>query len=195
MNTTPPPPPDELTPGTHLTPDDGACLMVWVSVLVGEPWSDAPATTHPLLAHLGRLVNDATTPASRGRLLPLAPRLAHLTSHHPATHARLAELVTRYALEVSPRLRLAWMHAAAARQVVLATRSAPRSRVGRELARLRLLAYRRGPAHRAVEVAVGVLRCTARGNDHLLDVLERGVRLMEADTFDVPEISQGRWRR
>ena len=40
MYTTPdqPIPPVELTAGAHLSPQDGACLMEWVSVLADEPW-------------------------------------------------------------------------------------------------------------------------------------------------------------
>jgi hypothetical protein len=65
-----------LSPGAHLAPEDGACLMEYVSVLAGEPFSDAPRCTDPMLATLARLVNDATSEGRRAALGSLAPELA-----------------------------------------------------------------------------------------------------------------------
>jgi hypothetical protein len=65
-----------LSSGAHLAPEDGACLMEYVSVLAGEPFSDEPRCTDPLLATLARLVNDATSDGGRNRLGGLAPALA-----------------------------------------------------------------------------------------------------------------------
>lgn len=47
--------------------------MEFASLLAGERWSDHPACTAPLLAHLARLVNDSTSDAGRQALLPLIP--------------------------------------------------------------------------------------------------------------------------
>jgi hypothetical protein len=55
--------------GAHLVPADGACLMEAVSQAAGEPWSDTPACTHPLLSHLARLVNDASSDQGRQELV------------------------------------------------------------------------------------------------------------------------------
>src|SRR6478735_12095336 len=62
-----------LSRGKHRSARRGACFMEMASVLAGEPWSDAPKCTHPLLAHLARLVNDASTDAHRSELAVLIP--------------------------------------------------------------------------------------------------------------------------
>jgi hypothetical protein len=66
----------ELGSGCHLVPEDGACLMEYVSVLAGTPFSDHPSCTDPTLASLARLVNDASTDAGRPLLATFAPQLA-----------------------------------------------------------------------------------------------------------------------
>jgi hypothetical protein len=62
-----------LSRGRHRTPRHGACYMELASLLAGEPWSDHPACTHPLLAQLAQRVNDRTSDAGRQQLLPLIP--------------------------------------------------------------------------------------------------------------------------
>ena len=62
-----------LSRGKHHSPRRGACFMELASVMSGEPWSDGPKCTHPLLAHLARMVNDCTSDAGRGRLAPHVP--------------------------------------------------------------------------------------------------------------------------
>src|ERR1700760_3135953 len=72
------PPPDrlpELTVGSHRRPTQGACLMEYVSVLAGLPFSAAPTCTHPALCVLAQQINDATSDAGRPRLALLAPSL------------------------------------------------------------------------------------------------------------------------
>lgn len=64
-----------LSRGKHRNPRRGACFMEMASVLAGEPWSDSPRCTHPLLAQLARMVNDFTTDARRGRLAPHIPSI------------------------------------------------------------------------------------------------------------------------
>jgi hypothetical protein len=179
MNTTPPSPP-RLALGTHLTPDQGACLMEWVSTLAGEPWSDAPATTHPLLAHLARLVNDAMTQSGRQRLVPLGPRLANLTSTDPAVTERLVVLVSGYALKVRPSPVLLWWERTARRHLRRAVTEPPAGGTRRALLKLSQRAFRHGPAYRAIEAAVAALRGTASGDDHLLTVLEHAITLVES---------------
>jgi hypothetical protein len=66
----------ELRRGSHLFPEDGACLMEYVSVLAGTPFSDHPRCTDPTVATLARLVNDASTDAGRPLLTAFAPELA-----------------------------------------------------------------------------------------------------------------------
>jgi hypothetical protein len=180
----PPQLPSTLTPGIHLSPSDGACLMEAVSLLAGEPWSDAPRTTLPLLAHLARLVNDAMTADERQALLGLAHRLAGLTSVDPTIQPRIAAMVTRSALEWRPSPILAWMHRTALRHVALAEQPE------RPLAGLRRRLYLHGPAQRAVEASVAsVLEPPGRraasparsalGDRRLISLLERAVEMVE----------------
>jgi hypothetical protein len=67
-----------LSRGKHHSPRKGACFMEMASVLAHEPWSDHPKCTHPLLAHLARLVNDTTTDQNRGELAVLIPSVVGL---------------------------------------------------------------------------------------------------------------------
>src|SRR5699024_8167991 len=61
-----------LSCGKHNDPRDGACLMEYVSVLAGERFTDRPDCADPLLAHLARMVNDATSAPGRSALGRLA---------------------------------------------------------------------------------------------------------------------------
>lgn len=65
-----------LSRGRHRTPRRGASLTEVASLLAGEPWSDRPGCTHPLLADLARRVNDHTSDAHRHELVTLAADLA-----------------------------------------------------------------------------------------------------------------------
>ena len=99
-----------LSRGKHRNPRRGACFMEFASYLAGEPWSDHPACTHPLLAALARDVNDYTSDAARGRLAELIPSVIGLTGDDLHIDARIALVCARMALPV----------VAAARQQVLA---------------------------------------------------------------------------
>lgn len=63
----------ELRRGSHPDPSAGACFMEYASLLAGEPWSDHPRCTHPALAQLARLINDAASSPGRQLLTPLVP--------------------------------------------------------------------------------------------------------------------------
>lgn len=89
-----------LGAGRHRRPRQGACLMELVSVLAGERWTDAPHCTHPLLARLARLVNDAVSDAARPPLSLLAPTLAGLRGTR-AWDAEIALLAATSALRVA----------------------------------------------------------------------------------------------
>ncbi|TDD27306.1 hypothetical protein E1218_10770 [Kribbella turkmenica] len=89
-----------LSAGSHRHPRDGACFMEYAAYLAGEPWSDHPSCTHPLLAHLAREVNDRTSDSGRRELAPLIPSVIGLTSHDPIVYPRLVARVARTALPV-----------------------------------------------------------------------------------------------
>ncbi|WP_193312938.1 hypothetical protein [Georgenia subflava] len=86
--------------GKHRNPRKGACFMELASYLAGERWSDRPACTHRLLAHLARLVNDCTSDAARPRLAPLIPSVIGLTSTDPRWDHEIALLTATTALPV-----------------------------------------------------------------------------------------------
>ena len=79
-----------LSRGTHRSPHEGACFMEFASVLAGEPWSDRPGCTHPLLAELARHVNDNTSDAGRPRLVDLIPSVIGLTGDDLHIEGRIA---------------------------------------------------------------------------------------------------------
>jgi hypothetical protein len=80
----------QLSRGKHRRPRKGACFMELVSYLAGERWSDHPGCTHPLLATLGRLVNDHTSDAGRGELAGMVPSVIGLTSDDPHVDVQIA---------------------------------------------------------------------------------------------------------
>lgn len=86
--------------GKHRNPRRGACFMELASFLAGERWSDRPGCTHPLLAHLARLVNDCTSDAARPRLAPLIPSVIGLRSDDPRWNHEIALLAATAALPV-----------------------------------------------------------------------------------------------
>ncbi|UNX53669.1 hypothetical protein MF406_11795 [Georgenia sp. TF02-10] len=89
-----------LSRGKHRNPRKGACFMELASFLAGERWSDRPRCTHPLLAHLARLVNDCSSDEARPRLAPLIPSVIGLTSDDPRWNHEIAYLAARRALPV-----------------------------------------------------------------------------------------------
>ena len=89
-----------LSRGKHRHPRRGACFMEFASYLAGEKWSDHPSCTHPLLAHLARLVNDHTSDAGRRRLVGLVPSVVGLTSDDPRADLRIALRAAATALPV-----------------------------------------------------------------------------------------------
>lgn len=64
-----------LSHGMHNAPEDGACLMEYISVLAGDAFSDHPWCVHPLLRNVGMAVNDNLSDGNRHLLIPLIPRL------------------------------------------------------------------------------------------------------------------------
>ncbi len=87
--------------GKHRNPRKGACFMELASYLAGERWSDSPACTHRLLAHMARLVNDFTDDADRPRLALLIPSVIGLKSSDPRWDHELALLAAAHALPVA----------------------------------------------------------------------------------------------
>lgn len=72
----------QLSRGRHRSAKTGACFMEFASYLAGEPWSDAPQCTDPVLAHLARAVNDRLSDARRGEIVGDVPRVVGLRGDH-----------------------------------------------------------------------------------------------------------------
>ena len=91
-----------LSRGKHRSARKGACFMEMASVLANEPWSDHPRCTHPLLAHLARLVNDYTSDDNRGELAVLVPSVVGLRGGDLAWMVDLTAAVALRALPDVP---------------------------------------------------------------------------------------------
>src|SRR6188472_4236606 len=90
-----------LSRGKHRSPKKGACFMELASFLAGEPWSDHPSCTHPLLASLARDVNDHVDDYARTRLAPLIPEVIGLNGTDPRVDAWIAREAATAALPVT----------------------------------------------------------------------------------------------
>ncbi len=90
-----------LSAGRHRNPKRGACFMEFASYLAGEPWSDHPACTHPLLASLARDVNDRLSDARRSDLAPYIHRVVGLTSDGPLASTKIATRAAIAALAIA----------------------------------------------------------------------------------------------
>jgi hypothetical protein len=64
-----------LRSGTHTSSSDGVSLMEAVSALAGEPWSNSPSCTSPVIAAYARSLNDWLPDGARQRLKVYIPRL------------------------------------------------------------------------------------------------------------------------
>lgn len=90
-----------ISRGSHLRPEDGACVMEYVSVLTGSQFSDHPRCTHRALATLARAVNDCIRdPERRNSLALLAPSLAEVGGRDREVTLRVVEACLRAAAEV-----------------------------------------------------------------------------------------------
>lgn len=115
-----------LSRGRHAGPEEGACLMEYVSVLAGEPFSDQPACVEPLLIRLAWAVNDASPPPVRAKLVLAAPRLAGTRNENlmtaPTMLASCVDSVGRYASVQDEAFLLAARSRAHRRMAKLAAR-------------------------------------------------------------------------
>jgi hypothetical protein len=94
-----------LSRGKHRNPRKGACFMELAAFLAGEPWSDHPGCTHPLLAALARDVNDTVGAAARREIAPLVPEVIGLNRSDPTIDALLAREVALAALPIASSRR------------------------------------------------------------------------------------------
>jgi hypothetical protein len=94
-----------LSRGKHRNPRKGACFMEFASFVAGEPWSDHPDCTHPLLAALARDINDHIGDGARREIAPLVPEVIGLNLRDPIIDALLAREVALAALPIASAKR------------------------------------------------------------------------------------------
>lgn len=90
-----------LSRGRHRSAKTGACFMEFASYLAGEPWSDSPQCTDPLLAHLARSVNDYLSDDRRDEIAPDIPRVIGLRGDHRILAPAIAVRAAAAALPVA----------------------------------------------------------------------------------------------
>ncbi len=94
-----------LSPGKHRNPRRGGCFMEMASYLAGEPWSDNPSCTHPLLSSMARLVNDHGSDQARATLTVLIPSVIGLNSDGIRWYAVIARCAALSAFPEAPAER------------------------------------------------------------------------------------------
>jgi hypothetical protein len=146
----------ELQAGAHLAPEDGACLMEYVSVLAGTAFNDHPPCTDRMLATVAHFVNDASTDAGRPLLARFAPLLAQ-TAHRAdarrtAAIIRATVVAAQAAADDSPVLRR--VVRGAERRYDRVTGTGPRAAVARRLDPV----HRQGLGRRRLELSITALQ-------------------------------------
>jgi hypothetical protein len=93
-----------LLPGSHRTRADGMCAMEMVAWLAGEPHSDGPSCTCPVIAAFVRAFNDFLPDAdARDRWLRrLLPRLIHTVASREVERERGLIAVDRAVRVLAP---------------------------------------------------------------------------------------------
>ena len=77
-----------LRKGPHASFEEGGCLLETVAYIAGEPHSDHPSCTSPILGAFGRALNDTLPDDRRQELLPLAVRLVGTAGNREADQRR-----------------------------------------------------------------------------------------------------------
>jgi hypothetical protein len=155
----------------HLHPEDGMCLMEYVSLLAAARFSDAPRCTDRLLAEMAQLVNDTVSDQARTRLVRFAPALVAQPRTSPATAPAIVAGALGPVLAMAPHRRALRRHYRRALRRARAIRTHPRPPV---LERLVDGLYRRGPARHALRCAVNVAAghtCDQSERDSLLGAM------------------------
>ncbi|MDI2124996.1 hypothetical protein [Yinghuangia seranimata] len=143
-----------LSRGMHVHPQDGACLMEYVSLVAGVPFSDTPACTDRLVAMVAILANDNVEGARRGGLVAYASALESCPPRTAEQRAATLVAVLEVAMRFSGDAGLARRRRhAERRRAHLAGRPEGTGLAARTRARLWLS----GPARQSLEYAVAVV--------------------------------------
>ncbi|WP_406277309.1 hypothetical protein [Embleya sp. NBC_00896] len=163
-----------LSRGMHMHPRDGACLMEYVSLLAGAPFSDTPACTDRLVALVAILANDNVEAPRRGEFIAYASALASCAPRTPEQRAATLEAVLEVAMRHSGDAGLARRRRHAERR---RTRLAGRPARTGMVARTGACLWLSGPARRCLEYAVAVVAelPADRRDATLLAILEAAI--------------------
>lgn len=93
-----------LSAGGHTDPKQGACVMEYVSILAGEPFSDRPSCTHRDIASVAITLNDSTSNDKRHLLVPLIPRLIGTSGYSCEKVDAFRQRISEKVRALSPRL-------------------------------------------------------------------------------------------
>jgi hypothetical protein len=146
-----------LEPGSHRSPDDGVCIVEFVSMLAGEPFSDRPRCVCDVIGAFLRAWNDRAGYVDRQRLIPYASRVIGTSGNRAATRARRDLCLDWVAAELGGGRRPRWL----GRQLM-------RGRIGWLLGLKRALRLNQGAGEYAARL------CFARnGSDAAFDLLDR----------------------
>lgn len=162
--------------GRHSDPRAGGCLMEYVSVLAGEPWSDHPGCTQPVLAAIARCVNDAVDDVHRQQLHLLAADLTGARNARPLVTAGLVAHCVGTALCYQPADSDLGPVLAIAQQRVRWARQGPRylPALGRYWMRVTERDFRFNVAVAAATRAVGIV-VQHGGQDAVTALLESSI--------------------
>ena len=72
--------PFTLSKSSHVSPQEGMCVMEMVSFLAGEEWSDMPPCSSPVVAKFCQVINDRFDQEFRDKLQAYVPRLISTVS-------------------------------------------------------------------------------------------------------------------
>lgn len=92
----------KLNRGKHASPGDGACVMELASMLAGEPFSDHPASTCPVIGSFLRAYNDSIDDRRRRDLYAVAAQVVGSRSSIDIQRGRAARLAD-WAFEMQRR--------------------------------------------------------------------------------------------
>lgn len=97
-----------LDTGHHEEGSGKGCLLEWVAIFAGVPYSDSPSCTSPVLGAFGRAFNDGLPDETRQRLVPFIPRLVG-TAGDPAADEVRAWMATDWLIRT---FTVAWLRKA-----------------------------------------------------------------------------------
>lgn len=86
-----------ISSGKHRSPEQGACVMEYISMLAGEEFTDFPKCTHRSLAQLAQNANDHMPDRERYRLVPLINRLFGTGTDDHKVHVEMITWLLRRA--------------------------------------------------------------------------------------------------